>query len=83
MSASLSTKENAVGASYSSAASFVVSPTTLVFIAGGIAIANAPYSAFKEMKMSKIPTLRSMNNALREDANRLGEVIFIFSFVAC
>ncbi|KAL7460961.1 hypothetical protein ACHAXS_001395 [Conticribra weissflogii] len=58
-----------------SAASFVVSPSTLVFIAGGIAIANAPYSAFKEMKMSKIPTLRSMNNALREDANRLeGEV---------
>jgi len=58
-----------------SAASFVVSPSTVVFIAGGIAIVNAPYSAFKEMKMSKIPTLRSMNNALREDANRLeGEV---------
>ncbi len=82
MSAPLYTNEIIVGASFTSAASFVVSPSTLVFIAGGIAIANAPYSAFKEMKMSKIPTLRSMNNALREDANRLGEIVSILLFIA-
>ncbi|KAL3795455.1 hypothetical protein HJC23_000813 [Cyclotella cryptica] len=57
------------------AAAMVISPQTLVFIAGGICCANVPYSAYKEHALSKIPTLRSLNNALREDANRLSHEV--------
>jgi len=43
----------------------------MVYIAGAITIANAPYSAFKEVRMARIPTIRAMNNKLRDEANRL------------
>lgn len=51
----------------------VLSPALMVFISGGICIANCPYAFYKERELTKIPTLRSMNNKLREDANRLEE----------
>lgn len=56
-----------------SAAAMVLSPALMVFISGGICIANCPYAFYKEKELTKIPTLRSMNNKLREDANRLEE----------
>jgi len=43
----------------------------MIFVAGGICIANVPYAVYKESELKKIPTLRSMNNKLREDANNL------------
>jgi hypothetical protein len=51
----------------------VLAPAIMVFIAGGICIANVPYAIYKERELTKIPTLRSLNNKLREDANRLEE----------
>ncbi|EED93780.1 predicted protein [Thalassiosira pseudonana CCMP1335] len=59
--------------------SFVFVPQLLVFVAGAICIANAPYSAYKEYQITKIPTLRSLNNALREDANRLESEVDMLS----
>lgn len=56
-----------------SAAAMVLSPAIMVFVSGGICIANCPYAFYKEKELTKIPTLRSMNNKLREDANRLEE----------
>lgn len=49
----------------------LLSPSIMVYIAGAITIANAPYSAFKEVRMARIPTIRAMNNKLRDEANRL------------
>lgn len=62
-----------------SALAFVLSPQTLVYVAGGICMANIPYSAYKEYNLSRIPTLRSLNNALRADANRLVEEVDLLS----
>jgi len=42
---------------------------------GGICIANAPYAFFKERQLDKIPSLRAMNNKLREDANNLEDAV--------
>jgi hypothetical protein len=56
-----------------SAAAMVLSPALMVFISGGVCIANCPYAFYKERELTKIPALRSMNNKLREDANRLEE----------
>ena len=42
---------------------------------GAITVANVPYAAFKEVRMAKIPTIRTLNNRLRDEAHRLeGEV---------
>lgn len=60
-----------IGGAGASAAAMVLAPAIMVFVAGGICIANIPYSIFKENELKKIPTLRSMNNKLREDANKL------------
>lgn len=58
-----------------SVAAMVYAPTIITYIMGGVCIANVPYSIIKERKLSKLPTLRSMNNKLREEANTLtGEV---------
>ena len=46
-----------------------------MFVAGGICAANAPFAAYKEKQLSKEPTLRGMNNRLREDANRLEDEV--------
>jgi hypothetical protein len=51
----------------------ILAPAVMVFVAGGICIANIPYAMYKERELKKIPTLRSMNNKLREDANQLEE----------
>eukprot|EP00804_Cyclotella_cryptica_P013839 CCRYP_018172-RB/>CCRYP_018172-RB protein AED:0.13 eAED:0.13 QI:186/1/1/1/0.66/0.71/7/94/375 len=61
------------------ALAFVFAPQTLVFIAGSICIANIPYSAYKEYHLSKIPTLRSLNNLLRVDALRLEQEVDVLS----
>ena len=53
----------------------ILDPMIMVFVAGGICIANIPYAIFKEKELKKIPTLRSMNNKLREDANRLIDIV--------
>mmetsp|Transcript_27489 Transcript_27489/g.46722 ORF Transcript_27489/g.46722 Transcript_27489/m.46722 type:complete len:395 (-) Transcript_27489:367-1551(-) len=53
----------------------LLSPSILVYVMGGITIANVPYAAFKEVRMAKIPTIRTLNNRLRDEAHRLeGEV---------
>jgi len=58
-----------------SVAAMVYAPTIITYIMSGVCIANVPYSIIKERKLSKLPTLRSMNNKLREEANTLaGEV---------
>lgn len=62
-----------------SAGAMVVAPAIAIWVMGGICIANVPYSLFKEHKMGKIPSLRAMNNKLREDANNLEEQVDILS----
>jgi len=62
-----------LGGAGGSVAAMVLAPAIMVFIAGGICIANVPYAIYKERELTKIPTLRSLNNKLREDANRLEE----------
>ncbi len=49
----------------------IFAPAIMIFVAGGICIANVPYAMYKEQELKKIPTLRSMNNKLRDDANHL------------
>lgn len=56
-----------------SGAAMYLAPAVMIFVAGGICIANVPYAMYKEQELKKIPTLRSMNNKLREDANHLKE----------
>ena len=36
---------------------------------------SVPHSAYKEMVTSKMPTLRSLNSKLRQDANRLASEV--------
>lgn len=55
-----------------SAAAMVLSPVIAIFVMGGLTIANVPYAAFKERAIGKVPSLRAMNNKLRQDANNLG-----------
>ncbi|KAL7548014.1 hypothetical protein ACHAWF_011288 [Thalassiosira exigua] len=57
------------------AAAMVLTPAIPIFVMGGICIANAPYSAIKERQILKTPSLRGMNNKLREDANNLGDEV--------
>lgn len=40
---------------------------------------SIPYAAIKERQIGKIPSLRAMNNKLREDANNLTEEVDILS----
>lgn len=58
-----------------SAASMVFAPFIATFVMGAICIANIPYSAIKERHMGKIPSLRAMNNKLRDDANNLEDAV--------
>lgn len=58
-----------------SAAAMVFAPVIAIFVMGGVCIANVPYAAFKERRIGKIPSLRAMNNKLREDANNLGDAV--------
>lgn len=53
----------------------IFAPAIMIFVAGGICIANVPYAMYKEQELKKIPTLRSMNNKLRDDANHLNESV--------
>ncbi len=53
----------------------LLSPSIIVYFMGVITVANVPYAAFKEICMAKIPTIRALNNKLRDEADRLeGEV---------
>eukprot|EP00986_Skeletonema_menzelii_P013083 scaffold7431_cov228-Skeletonema_menzelii.AAC.3 len=53
----------------------LLSPSIIVYVMGGITVANVPYAAFKEARMAKIPTIRALNKDLRNEAHRLeGEV---------
>ena len=60
-----------IGGVGASAAAMVLAPALMMFVAGGICIANVPYAMYKERELKKIPTLRAMNNKLRADANKL------------
>ena len=51
------------------------SPSIMMYVAGAITIANAPYAAFKEVRLAKIPTIRALNNQLRVEATRLEEEV--------
>lgn len=68
----------AVGAA-ASVGAMVLSPAIAVFVMGGLAMVTAPYSAYKENEMTKIPTLRDINNKLRSDALHLEEETDILS----
>lgn len=58
-----------------SAAAMVLTPAVAIFVMGGLCIANVPYAYIKEKQIQKFPTLRSMNNKLKDQANNLmGEV---------
>jgi len=67
------------GGAVASAGAMVLYPAVLMFVMGGICVANVPYAAIKERQIGKIPTLRSMNNKLREDANNLKEEVDVLS----
>ena len=58
-----------------SALACVAAPVVAVFIMAGICVANAPFAAYKEHRIIKVPALRSLNNKLRGDANRLEEAV--------
>jgi len=65
-----------VGGVAASVASFLpgvllLSPSIMVYAAGALTIANAPYAAFKEVRITKLPSLRLLNNKLAEEATRL------------
>lgn len=62
-----------------SAAAMVFMPGVAMFIAGGVCCANVPFAAIKERQISKTPTLRAMNNRLREDAGNLEDEVDILS----
>lgn len=62
-----------------SVGAMVIAPATAVFIMGGVCVAHAPYAAYKEYNIIKLPSLRSLNNKLREDANQLEEDVAILS----
>mmetsp|Transcript_31782 Transcript_31782/g.57527 ORF Transcript_31782/g.57527 Transcript_31782/m.57527 type:complete len:381 (+) Transcript_31782:25-1167(+) len=57
------------------AGSMILSPAIAVFVMAGISIVNVPYSAYKEIRIIKLPALRSLNNKLREDAHHLEESV--------
>lgn len=63
-----------VGAA-ASVGSMVLAPAIAVIVMAVITVANVPYSAFKERQMLKIPSLRAMNNKLRDDANNLTDEV--------
>ena len=77
---SLSVNTLLVGGLAASVASMIpgvllLSPSIIVYVMGGITVANVPYAAFKEARMAKIPTIRALNKDLRNEAHRLeGEV---------
>jgi len=54
-----------------SALAIVYSPIVAVIVMGCVTFLQVPYSAYKEIRIVKLPTLRSLNNKLREDANQL------------
>ena len=60
-----------IGGAGASGAAMFLAPAIMIFVAGGICIANVPYAMYKEQELKKIPTLRSMNNKLRIDAKNL------------
>ncbi|EJK59801.1 hypothetical protein THAOC_19933 [Thalassiosira oceanica] len=62
-----------------SALACIASPVVMVFVMAGVCVANAPYSAFKEHRIVKLPALRSLNNRLREAANNLESEIDVLS----
>jgi len=61
------------GGAAAAVAAMVLSPANAVFVMGAVAVAHAPYAAFKEMRIIKLPALRSLNNVLRNDARDLEE----------
>mmetsp|Transcript_25726 Transcript_25726/g.46611 ORF Transcript_25726/g.46611 Transcript_25726/m.46611 type:complete len:370 (-) Transcript_25726:98-1207(-) len=67
------------GSAALSVGAMVLSPSIAVFAMGGLCVANVPYAAVKEHKIAKIPSLRSMNNKLRESANALGEQVDVLA----
>jgi len=58
-----------------SAGAILISPTIPIFVMGGLALANIPYTYVKERSMGKLPALRSMNNKLKETANDLEDQV--------
>ncbi|KAL9182468.1 hypothetical protein ACHAXT_013120 [Thalassiosira profunda] len=63
------------GGAAASVGAMALSPAVAIFVMGGLCIANVPYSAIKERQIGKIPSLRSLNNKLREDANHLSDEV--------
>jgi len=62
-----------------SAGAMVLSPAIVIFVMGGVCIANVPYAAIKEKQIGKTPSLRAMNNKLREDANNLEDEVDVLA----
>eukprot|EP01082_Thalassiosira_pseudonana_P003675 g2863.t1 g2863 contig12:940887-942046(+) len=55
----------------SSIAAFLVSPAIIVYVAGGMCLANVPVVLYKERKMALLPALRNTVNELREMSRTL------------
>ncbi len=53
----------------------LLSPSIIVYVMSAITLANVPYTAFKEVRIAKIPTIRSLNQKLLEEARRLEEEV--------
>lgn len=60
-----------VGGTVITIGAMAVSPAAAVFVMAAIFIGNVPYAAYKEIQLKKLPTLRQLNNNLREDANKI------------
>lgn len=58
-----------------SALACVAAPVVAVFVMAGVFVVNAPFAAFKEHSIIKVPALRRLNNKLRGDANMLEELV--------
>lgn len=54
-----------------SVGAMVFDPFVAVFVMGGLCIVHAPYAAYKEHNIIKLPSLRSLNNILKDDAHKL------------
>mmetsp|Transcript_25585 Transcript_25585/g.54024 ORF Transcript_25585/g.54024 Transcript_25585/m.54024 type:complete len:349 (+) Transcript_25585:104-1150(+) len=64
-----------LGVGMSVAAMAIFHSSVSVIIMGLVLILNAPYAAFKEMSLGKLPTLRALNNKMREDVNNLTDQV--------
>jgi len=62
-----------VAGAAASAVSFVLSPTVIVYVAGGLCCLHVPFVLFREKKMLELPTLMRTVNEIRKLSDALEE----------